>query len=421
MSTLIIEIVNVDDVKNHPNADKLDVCTIKGWQVISRRNQFKKGQKAIYLPIDSLIPEAMAQDRLNIVKYCIKHVIDGKNYYRIRGANLRGERSFGVIENIKPEFNDNINWQIGDNVQEYFGILKYQSKSENAKVLFGQASANCNTYIKYSSPEHWNNFPTALDGINVVVTEKIHGCNQLMGITSYINDNNELEWEYVAGSHNVQRKEWIESFKVFSLSDFEEINVVPNFNDIFEYNNCRYIINSNYNNNDSLYYCNKIDDEGNVVKQKSVFWLNFTDNIKEMINCIVKDYKGTRFVNVYGELYGKGIQSGMEYLAETPKFAAFDIAVNDKYLDFDIKLDYFNKFNVPMVPVFYVGPFNKDLINKFTDGPTTICDSSKIKGFKGREGIVITPRKESVCKYSKRLIFKSISADYLSRNDISDD
>jgi hypothetical protein len=51
-------------------------------------------------------------------------------------------------------------------------------------------------------------------------------------------------------------------------------------------------------------------------------------------------------------------------------------------------------------------------------GPSVIGESS-VK-FKGREGIVITPVKEQYSLRHGRLIFKSISADYLARKNPTD-
>ena len=32
MSTLAVEVVLVDSIEKHPNADRLDIANIKGWQ-----------------------------------------------------------------------------------------------------------------------------------------------------------------------------------------------------------------------------------------------------------------------------------------------------------------------------------------------------------------------------------------------------
>ena len=43
MSQLIVEVKKIDKVRMHPNADKLDIVEIGGWQVCSQKGSFKEG------------------------------------------------------------------------------------------------------------------------------------------------------------------------------------------------------------------------------------------------------------------------------------------------------------------------------------------------------------------------------------------
>jgi hypothetical protein len=102
-------------------------------------------------------------------------------------------------------------------------------------------------------------------------------------------------------------------------------------------------------------------------------------------------------------------------------FRAFDLAVNDRYLDFDIKVELLKQFAVEMVPILYRGPFSQRLLTEYTDGPTSICAPGKAGRFKGREGVVVTPVRETFSgTLNGRMILKSVSADYLARKDGTD-
>jgi hypothetical protein len=68
-------------------------------------------------------------------------------------------------------------------------------------------------------------------------------------------------------------------------------------------------------------------------------------------------------------------------------------------------------------PVLYRGGFSQSVMNEYTDGNTTLSENPG--KFKGREGIVITPTTERRCEIG-RVIFKSISVDYLSRKNPKD-
>ena len=124
-------------------------------------------------------------------------------------------------------------------------------------------------------------------------------------------------------------------------------------------------------------------------------------------------------VVLFGELFGSGVQDMAYGLNNGAKsFRAFDIAVNGKYLDFDEKGALFARFSVEMVPHLYRGPFSWNVLEEQTYGPTTMCSSGVAGRFPGREGCVVTPvteRYDPDLGGSGRVIFKSISADYLAR------
>src|SRR5450755_4251106 len=88
MSSLIVEVSKIDAVTSHANADALELAVIKGWQCVVPKGKFKAGDRVVYVPVDSVMPDALAE-AMNITKYLSKG--------RVRCAKLRGEPSFGVI------------------------------------------------------------------------------------------------------------------------------------------------------------------------------------------------------------------------------------------------------------------------------------------------------------------------------------
>jgi RNA ligase (TIGR02306 family) len=52
------QIVRVEKVEKHPDADALDVCTVLGdYPVITKRGEYKVGDLAGYIPIDTIVPD----------------------------------------------------------------------------------------------------------------------------------------------------------------------------------------------------------------------------------------------------------------------------------------------------------------------------------------------------------------------------
>jgi RNA ligase (TIGR02306 family) len=84
MRDATIEIVS--NVIKHPNADRLDICTVLGYQCVTKRDQFKVGDRVVYVRPDSVFPDSdWAQEYKKYSKD------------RIKSIKIRGEWSEGVI------------------------------------------------------------------------------------------------------------------------------------------------------------------------------------------------------------------------------------------------------------------------------------------------------------------------------------
>ena len=60
MSAHPVEIVKLDDVIEHPNADRLEIAVVHGgWQTIVPKGAYAKGSLVVYIPIDSLLSEKL--------------------------------------------------------------------------------------------------------------------------------------------------------------------------------------------------------------------------------------------------------------------------------------------------------------------------------------------------------------------------
>jgi RNA ligase (TIGR02306 family) len=185
MSSLIVEISKIQQVLPHPNAERLELAHVKGWQCVVPRGKYAPGNLIAYVPPDAILPVALS-DRLGITKY----LSNG----RVRCARLRGEPSFGVIFDREDE-----TWPEGLDVAEQYGITKYVPPM---KTSVGNAERSHPLFVSYTEIENLRNFPTLFtDGEEVVVSEKIHGTNCRVGV---IDVNGEKTW--MAGSKGVRRK-----------------------------------------------------------------------------------------------------------------------------------------------------------------------------------------------------------------------
>jgi RNA ligase (TIGR02306 family) len=249
-------------------------------------------------------------------------------------------------------------FQAGDNATVFFDAEKYVPPQRPGS---GEAEKEHPAFHKYTSIENFYRYPDAIaDGTPVRITEKIHGTNSRVGLVAVLD-----EWTFAAGSHHVRKK-----------APPEGCNSTP-------------------------LYWRPLDDQA-------------------MLDLLTDLNDGQNNVMVFGEIYGVGIQD-MDYGTEGG-YRVFDISVNGRYLDYEALAAACTKHGVEMVPVLYVGPFSKDVLEQFTHGPTTLADAGNIKSpYKGREGVVVTPLVEQFyAPTGGRLILKSVSADYLGRKGGTD-
>lgn len=146
MERKLTKIVYVDNVEKHYNADSLDICTIKGWKVVTKRDEFKKGDFAVYFEVDSFLPIRPEFEFLRKSSY--KKMGDREGF-RLRTVKLRGQLSQGLLlpisilegpDEMKIGYSDQP-WgkqlqvgpydnaliiQEGEDVTEYLSVVKYE-------------------------------------------------------------------------------------------------------------------------------------------------------------------------------------------------------------------------------------------------------------------------------------------------------
>lgn len=62
MSSLIVEVCEIKEVIPHPNADRLDIATVKGWNCIVQKDSYRVGNWCVFFPPDSILPDWIIKD-----------------------------------------------------------------------------------------------------------------------------------------------------------------------------------------------------------------------------------------------------------------------------------------------------------------------------------------------------------------------
>lgn len=352
-SSLIVEVCKITDIHPHPGADKLDLCIVKGWQVVVGKDQFKEGDLIVYVPMDAVIPADLAD------KWDVRNFLSGQDRDRVKCVRLRGEMSYGLI------LPNEGNWAEGEDVSSHYNITKYIAP---VRATSADAAPQDILFPTFTDIENINNFPDVfVEGEEVVVLEKIDGTNCRISVE--INRDGEVELK--AGSMTYKRM----------MPDLWDLSSNP------------------------YWFPWTTDPVVNLLKY-------YRRIVEKEFDTIPLD---VRNITLFGEVYGGSIRGGhksMDY--GTPNnygFAAFGLNVDDNFLDWDKFKSLCDRFQVPTAPLIVEGTFHFSLIEAFATGDSHLASKNGKKQM--TEGIVILPAKERRDPKLGRVILKMLNPDYL--------
>ena len=97
MSRSLATIETITTIESHPDADRLEIVRVRGWQcVVRKEEEFKPEQRVLYLEVDSHID--VEDERFTfLAKSGMKTNAAGWKGHRLRTAKLRGVVSQGLI------------------------------------------------------------------------------------------------------------------------------------------------------------------------------------------------------------------------------------------------------------------------------------------------------------------------------------
>lgn len=357
-------IAKVEDIRVHPNADALELATIRGWQVVVKKGEFTNGDLCVYCEIDSLMPERPEYEFLAPRKY------------RIKTTKLRGEISQGiafplsVLESIGKLDCKDKGWLLsiqGDNsmrtvpivigadVTEVLGVTKYEEPIPAS--LGGKVEGRFPSHSIKTDEERIQNlkelFPIYRDHYSWIATEKLDGSS----MTVFIHDD-----VFGLASRNLQLKE----------------------------------------------------------DMKNTFWAVARNKDLEYKMRLFMAKTGLKSLTLQGELIGEGVQKNKYKLRgqDVRFFRAFDPIKYEflPYHDFLYAMDDMRLVSVPILDDDFRLPDTFEDLILFADGRSRLYETA-------REGVVfvakeaIHPDARPLEKYQGRLSFKVISNKFILKHD----
>ena len=209
MSDWTPQIVKIDKLIHHPDADALDVVTVLGdYPVIVKRDEYQEGDLAGYIPIDSIVPDTeyfhflcpksyekydgdygeVLQRQLG-PKFPVGSVPE--KYRIIKAKKIRGTYSQGMLVNMTPWLTM-VSHQgqcisnmpdVGGTIVDLIGLRKWEEENEDNIPNVKSRGTNAE-----KAPSGWAIPRYDIDGIRkyvdallpneeIVLTEKLNGSN----------------------------------------------------------------------------------------------------------------------------------------------------------------------------------------------------------------------------------------------------
>ena len=163
----------IEAVEPIPGADAIEVATVGGWKVVVKKGEFCVDSMAVYLEVDSWVPQTLAPF---LVKSKEPKVYEGIPGERLKTVKLRGQLSQGLLLPTTVVFDQDVIPHEGEDVTELLGIVKWERPVP--AQLAGQVRGNFPTLIPKTDQERVQNLTAEIEaaqGQRFEVTEKIEG------------------------------------------------------------------------------------------------------------------------------------------------------------------------------------------------------------------------------------------------------
>ena len=195
-STHRVNVVRIEEILPHPNADTFGIVYVGGYQCVVKKDAYKVGDLALYIQPDTIVPATEPFKFLWSDREFSGEV--PQKYRRITVRRFRKEWSEGLLMplvEVLEAANRMYNAQEGDDVAELLGFTHYEEPDQSyvlgtqgRKLTLWQRILKFFGYApKPFGPkdgpgvydvESVKNYPRALTADElVIVTEKIHGSN----------------------------------------------------------------------------------------------------------------------------------------------------------------------------------------------------------------------------------------------------
>ena len=200
----------IKEIHNVENSDHLDVVSVLGWKVVTRRNDFKPGDLCVYISLDSILPDKPEFEFMRDKKF------------RVHTVKLRGQISQGLVfpmSILPPEASL---MPIGTDFTEFLEIEKYEKPIP--VHLSGETAGVFPSYMPRTDEERIQNcieILSELKGIECYSTVKIDGTSATF---ANFHNNNDIICSRTLMKKDTGNNIYSSMFRKYNISNiFREI------------------------------------------------------------------------------------------------------------------------------------------------------------------------------------------------------
>ena len=359
-----VTVETVEKSEKHPNADRLDITTLKGigFSFVTRRDEFKSGDEIVYFPIDSLLPKSIT-DLMGLTGK-----LSGKEKNRIKTAKLRGVLSQGIVLPIQT-------------VTDSTNSLEVDEIRSASKYIIDQDGGSSNQLTEFLGIKKYEPEAVPCKAGNLLPLPHGLGVYDIEGCERYITQVEKLMDQ-----------------KVYITEKLEGQNFSVHFNI-----------------EDNKFYVNQRKFTIEPIEGTTHDFWKVVNNLNLRELCETRAKLINKSVTVYGEFIGPGVQ-GNKYKLTDHTIRVFDIKDDREWLSPIQFAAVAGQFNLATVPILACGV----TLREWLDGKTIVQASngmSILNKNQLREGIVIKPMTEQWDEEIGRLILKQRDPIYLAECD----
>jgi len=193
MSRKLASIQKIKEINPIPDADRIEVATVNGWEVVVKKGLYEEGEKVIYCEVDSFLPIQPEFEFLRKTSY--KKMSNGEEGFRLKTIRMRGQISQGLViplddaQTILNRYDCRVDLSlepIGTDVTSELGIKKYEKPIP--AQLEGKVKSYFPSFIKKTDQERIQNLTDEYDSFKDemwLATEKLDGTS----VTYYLKDD----------------------------------------------------------------------------------------------------------------------------------------------------------------------------------------------------------------------------------------